>query len=77
MNSRAEYSRSTIPRLTAKMGEKEYDERRGKEKKEDRDMEEKVRREIYRRKKEKCKRRSTQIHEPRRNWRTIITRREK
>ena len=63
MNSRAEYSRSTIPRLTAKMGEKEYDERRGKEKKEDRDMEEKVRREIYRRKKELCKIRSTEIHE--------------
>ena len=31
MNSRSEYSRSTIPRLTAKMGEKDYDKLREKE----------------------------------------------
>ena len=33
MNSKAEYSRCTIPRLTAKMGEKEYDEKREEERK--------------------------------------------
>ena len=31
LNSKAEYSRCTIPRLTAKMGEKEHDEKRDKE----------------------------------------------
>ena len=34
MNSKAEYSRCTIPRLTTKMGDKEYDENRQKEKRE-------------------------------------------
>ena len=63
MNSRAEYSRSTLLRLTAKMGEEEYDEKRGKEKKEDRIMEENIRREIHRRRKEICKERSQEIHE--------------
>ena len=63
MNSRSEYSRSKIPRLTAKMGDDEYDERRENEKKEDKLIEENVRKEIYRRRKEKCKKRSKEIHE--------------
>ena len=33
MNSKAEYNRCTIPRLTAKMGEKEYNKKREEEKK--------------------------------------------
>ena len=63
LNSRSEYSRSTIPRLTAKMGEEEYDKKRKDEKKHDQEMEEQLRREISRRRKERCKRRNQEIHE--------------
>ena len=45
------------------MGEKEYDEKRDKEKKEEKQEEEILRMEIRRRRKEKCKKRSTEIHE--------------
>ena len=42
MNSKSEYSRCTIPRLTAKMGDKDYDKKRDKEKEEEKIMEEEV-----------------------------------
>ena len=63
MNSKSEYSRCTIPRLTAKMGDKEYDKKRDKEKEEEKIMEEAVKLEIKRRKMERCKRRGREIHD--------------
>ena len=63
LNSRAEYSRCTIPRLTAKMGDKEVDKIRKEEKKIEELEEENVRTEILRRKKEKCKKRGAEIHD--------------
>ena len=63
MNSRSEYNRCTIPRLTAKMGEEDYDKRRQEEKRIDRIMEEKMRMEINKRKKDKCKRRGNEMHD--------------
>ena len=63
LNSKAEYSRCALPRLTAKIGEEEYDEIREKEKKQEKVLEEIVRREIARRRKEKCKKRGKELHE--------------
>ena len=63
LNSKAEYSRCALPRLTAKIGEEEYDEIREKEKKQEKVQEEVVRREIARRRKEKCKKRGKELHE--------------
>ena len=63
LNSKAEYSRCTIPRLTTKMGDSEYDEKRKMEKMEEREQEERVRKDISRRKKERCKTRNVEIHE--------------
>ena len=65
MNSKAEYSRGTIPRLTTKMGDNEYDESRKKKKREEKEQEERVGRDIARRRKERCKTRNREIHEPR------------
>ena len=62
LNSKAEYSRCTLPRLTAKMGEAEYDEVRDAEKKKEKEMEDMVKRDIARRKKERCKRRGKELH---------------
>ena len=63
MNSKAEYSRCTIPRLTAKMGEKDYDEKRSEERKAEKIEEETVRKDIARRRKDRCKKRGKEIHE--------------
>ena len=63
MNSKSEYSRCTLPRLTAKMGEEEYDKKRNEEKREEKKQEETVRKEIARIRKERCKKRSAEIHE--------------
>ena len=52
-----------IPRLTAKNGEKEIDEKRDKEKKEEREQEIILKKEIARRRKERCKKRGKEIHE--------------
>ena len=65
INSKTEYSRCTIPRLTTKMGDTEYDESRKKEKKEEKEQEKRVRRDIARRRKERCKTRNREIHEHR------------
>ena len=50
MNIKLEYSRCTIPRLTAKMVDKEYNKIREKEREEEKVMEEKVKLDIRRRK---------------------------
>ena len=63
LNSKAEYSRCTLPRLTAKMGEAEYDEIREEEKKREKEVEEAVKRDIARRKKDRCKKRGKENHE--------------
>ena len=63
LNSKAEYSRCTLPRLTARMGEEEFDKKRHEEKKKERDEEEVVRKEVARRKKERCKNRGKEIHQ--------------
>ena len=54
---------STIPRLTTKIGDNEYDEKRKLEKIEEKEQEEKVRKEIARRRKERCKLRNKEIHD--------------
>ena len=51
MNSRAEYSRCTIPRLTAKMGNADYDKKVEEETKEEKVLEDLVRKEIAKRRK--------------------------
>ena len=63
LNSKAEYSRCTLPRLTAKMGEAEYDEIREEEKRREKEVEEAVKRDITRRKKDRCKKRGKENHE--------------
>ena len=63
LNSKAEYSRCALPRLTAKIGEEEYDEIRIEEKKQERALEETVKKDIARRTKENCKKRGKEIHE--------------
>ena len=57
LNSRAEYSRCTIPRLTAKMGNADFDKKVEEETKEEKALEDLVKKEIAKRKKERCKRR--------------------
>ena len=63
LNSKAEYSRCTLPRLTSKMGEKEYDKLRSEEKLEEKRLEDLMKTEILRRKKERCKRRNRELHD--------------
>ena len=58
-----EYSRCTIPRLSTKMGNADYDKKVEKENKEDKEMEDLVKYEIKKRKKEKCKKRGEEIRE--------------
>ena len=55
LNSRAEYSRCTIPRLTAKMGNADYDKKVEEETEEEKMLEDLVRKEIAKRRKERCK----------------------
>ena len=62
MNSKSEYSRCTIPRLTTKMGTKEYDKQRGERIEEEREEEKRIRAEIGRRRKERCRKRNSEIH---------------
>ena len=76
MNSKAEYSRCTIPRLTTEMGDIEYDESRKKKKREEKEQEERVRRDIARRRKERCKTRNREIHDPRKERMPRSRRRE-
>ena len=54
MNSKSEYSRCSLPRLTTRIGSSEMDKVRMKEKEEERKLEILVRGEIGRRRKEKC-----------------------
>ena len=63
LNSKSEYSRCTIPRLTAKMGDVDYDKLRDAEKKEEMTMELTLRQDIARRRKENCKKRGKEIHD--------------
>ena len=63
LNSKSEYSRCTIPRLTSKMGEVEYDKQREAEKKEEQEQEMILKQEIKRRKKDNCKDRGKELHE--------------
>ena len=63
LNSKSEYSRCTIPRLTSKMGDVEYDKQRELEKREELEQEMNLRQEIKRRRKENCKDRGREIHE--------------
>ena len=44
MNSKSEYCRCTLPRLTAKMGDKKIDEKREVEKREEKEQEEVLKR---------------------------------
>ena len=64
MNSRSEYNRCSIPRLTAKLGDQDCDRERLEEMREEREEMENVMKEIARRRKEKCKERSDQLHPP-------------
>ena len=57
MNSRSEYNRCSLPRLTARLGMKEYDKEKMKQLEEDKQIEAVVRIEIGRRKKEQCRNR--------------------
>ena len=52
-NSRSEYNRCSLPRLTARLGMKEYDKEKMKQQEEEKQIEAVVRQEIGRRKKEK------------------------
>ena len=62
MNSKSEYSRCSIPRVTTKLGDKEYRKGRNKELEEEKQEEMRIRLEISRRRKEKCKDRSKEMH---------------
>ena len=64
MNSKSEYNRCSLPRLTTKIGNKEYDKERLKDQEEERKMDMLVRGEIGRRKKERCQMRRDEIHPP-------------
>ena len=55
MNSKSEYNRCSLPRLTAKLGESDYDEKKKLEKLEEKKEEKRVREEIRVRRKERCK----------------------
>ena len=75
LNSKAEYSRCVLPRLTAKMGKAEYDEVREAEKKKEKEMEDLVKKDIARRKNERCKTRGKELQE-RGDWRKLETEEE-
>ena len=62
MNSKSEYSRCSIPRLTTKLGDKEYRKGRDEEVEREKEDERLVKMEITRRRKEKCKERNKEIH---------------
>ena len=62
MNSKSEYNRCSIPRLTAKMGNREIDKQRDEDLREEREENEIVMKEIYERRKEKCKDRAEETH---------------
>ena len=62
MNSRSEYNRCSLPRLTARLGMKEYDKEKMKQQEEEKQIETVVKQEIYRRKKEKCQDRREESH---------------
>ena len=62
MNSKSEYSRCSIPRLTTKLGDKEYRKGRNGELEMEKEEEMRIRMEISRRRKEKCKERSKEMH---------------
>ena len=62
MNSRSEYNRCSLPRLTTRIGTKEYDKEKTKQLEEDREMERVVREEVGRRRKEKCQKRRAEVH---------------
>ena len=62
MNSRSEYNRCSLPRLTARLGMKEYDKEKMKQQEEGKQIEAVVRQEIGRRKKEKCQNRKEESH---------------
>ena len=61
-NSRSEYNRCSLPRLTARLGMKEYDKEKMKQQEEEKQIEAVVRQEIVRRKKEKCQNRKEESH---------------
>ena len=62
MNSRSEYNRCSLPRLTTRIGTKEYDKEKTKQLEEDRELERVVREEVGIRRKEKCQNRRAEIH---------------
>ena len=62
MNSKSEYNRCSLPRLTTRIGNKEYDKERLKDQEDERMMDMIVRGEIGRRRKEKCQLRREEIH---------------
>ena len=62
MISKSEYNRCSLPRLTAKLGSKDYDKIRQEELEEEKREEQRVREEIRERRKERCKMRNKEIH---------------
>ena len=62
MNSKSEYNRCSLPRLTPRMGNMDYDKIRQEEIREEKEEEMRVREEIRVRRKEKCKKRNKEIH---------------
>ena len=62
MNRKSEYNRCSLPRLTTRIGTKEYDKERTKQAEEDKEAEKMIRDEIGRRRKEKCQNRRNEIH---------------
>ena len=62
MNSKSEYNRCSLPRLTAKLGSKDYDKIRQDELEEEKREEQRVREEIRTRRKERCKLRNQELH---------------
>ena len=62
LNSKSEYNRCSLPRLTAKLGNKDYDKIRQEELRQEKEEELRVREEIRVRMKEKCKRRKQELH---------------
>ena len=64
MNSKSECIRCSLPRLTARIGNKEYEKERMRDQEEERMMDMMVRGEIGRRRKEKYQMRKEEIHPP-------------
>ena len=62
MNSKSEYNRCSLPRLTTRIGNKEYDKEMKRDQQEERMMDMMVRGEIGRRRKERCQMRRQEIH---------------